>query len=74
VVNVITNAAALAYFVSHGQVLYGVAIPMAVCNVAGALIGSGLAIRRGSAFVRRLFIVVVGALILRYLYDLLMGP
>jgi uncharacterized protein len=71
VVNVITNLAALVYFVSSGNVLYEVAVPMAACNVAGSLVGSHLAIRKGSAFVRGIFIVVVGALILRFAVDLL---
>lgn len=71
VVNVITNLAALGYFVSSGHVLYQTALPMAVCNVGGSLLGSHLAIRRGSGFVRALFIAVVGALILRFAYDLL---
>jgi uncharacterized protein len=71
VVNVITNLAALIYFVSSGNVLYEIAAPMAVCNVAGSLIGSHLAIRKGSAFVRVLFIVVVSALILRFAVDLI---
>lgn len=68
-VNVITNVAALAYFLSHGAVLWHYALPMAACNVAGSLIGTRLAIRRGAGFVRGLFIGVVGLLILRLAYD-----
>lgn len=71
VVNVITNLAALIYFVASDHVLYKVAAPMAVCNVAGSLVGSHVAIRKGSAFVRLIFIIVVGALILRFGVDLL---
>jgi len=70
VVNVVTNLAALAYFASHGDVLYATALPMAACNVAGSLAGSRLALRRGSGFVRGLFIVVVVALIARFAYDI----
>lgn len=69
-VNVITNGAALAYFAAHGHVLYAVAAPMAAANVAGSWVGTRLALRLGSRFVRRVFIVVVSALILRYGYDL----
>jgi uncharacterized membrane protein YfcA len=68
-VNVTTNFAALGYFVFSGNVLYATALPMAVCNVAGAVIGARLAIRRGSGFVRGLFIVIVGALIARFAWD-----
>jgi hypothetical protein len=42
---------------------------MAVCNVAGSLVGSRLAIRHGSGFVRKIFLVVVSALILKTAYD-----
>lgn len=70
VVNLITNGAALAYFISHGHVLYQVAAPMAVFNVAGATLGARMAIRRGSGFVRLLFIGIVALLLLRYAYDI----
>ncbi len=69
-VNVITNGAALAYFVTHGHVLYAVAAPMAVCNVAGSFLGTRLALKLGSRFVRAVFLVVVSALLLRYAYDI----
>jgi len=68
-VNVITNGAALAYFVTHGHVLYALAAPMAVCNVAGSFVGTRLALKLGSRFVRAVFLVVVSALLLRYGYD-----
>jgi uncharacterized membrane protein YfcA len=69
-VNVITNLAAVSYFVATDHVLYRYAAPMALFNVAGSVIGSRLAIRRGSEFVRGLFIFIVGALILRFAWDL----
>lgn len=70
-VNVTTNLAAIAYFVANGHVQYSLALPMAACNVAGAYVGTHLAIRQGSGFVRMLFIAVVGVLILRLAWDLL---
>ncbi len=60
--NVATNLGALAYFGPHGLVVWGVGACMAVGNVAGASIGARLAIRLGSAFVRRVFLVVAGVL------------
>jgi len=65
VLNVATNGAALTYFAVHGYVLWHVGAGMAVCNVLGALLGTRLALRGGSVFVRRMFIVVVSGLILR---------
>ena len=71
VVNVMTNLAALLYFGSGGAVMWQLGLGMAVCNVAGALIGSQLALRHGSALVRRLFLVVVSVLIVRFAWELL---
>lgn len=67
--NTATNAAALALFAATGQVWWQVALVMAVANVAGSLLGARLALKHGSRFVRVVFIVVVGALILRTGYD-----
>jgi len=71
IVNAATNLAAIAWFAASGHVLIGIAIPMAVCNVAGSLAGTRIALRHGSRFVRLLFIVIVGALIFRYGRDIL---
>jgi uncharacterized membrane protein YfcA len=65
VLNVATNASALLYFSTQGYVLWEVALAMAVCNVIGATLGSKLAIRGGSHFVRKVFIVVVLLLVVR---------
>ena len=69
VVNVACNLAALLWFWRSGHLLWGIGLSMAVCNVAGSLIGSRLAIRHGSGFVRRLFLLVVAVLILKTSYD-----
>ena len=64
-VNVATNLAALAYFAYTGQILWAVALPMAVSNIAGSTLGANLALRHGTGFVRVLFLVVVTAFILK---------
>ena len=69
IINAVTNVAAIAYFVPRGHVLASVALPMAAFNLAGGWIGSRVAIRRGSGFVRLLFLFIVGALILRFALD-----
>ena len=70
IVNLLTNIAAIAWFSWSGHVVGSLVLPMALCNLAGGIVGSRLAIARGSGFVRKLFIVVVGLLILRYGYEL----
>lgn len=64
-VNVATNLASLAYFAYTGQILWAVALPMALCNMLGSTLGAHIALKQGTGFVRVLFLVVVGALILK---------
>jgi hypothetical protein len=71
VVNITTNLAATAWFAWSGNILYKLAIPLAVCNVAGAWIGARLAISKGSAFLRGFFLLVIVALIGRFGFDIL---
>jgi uncharacterized membrane protein YfcA len=70
-VNTMTNLAALLLFAVTGHVLWRLGLAMTVCNLAGAQVGARLAIRRGSAWVRRVFLVVVAALIVRLALDVL---
>ena len=67
--NVATNLAAIALFAMKGHVWWQIGLVMAVANVAGSLIGTRLALKHGAGFVRGVFIVVVGALILKTGYD-----
>ena len=71
IVNVATNAAALLYFVPHADILWRVAALMAAFNVLGSQIGSSLALRHGSGFVRQVFLCVMTALIVKFGYDTL---
>ena len=70
VVNFATNAAALAYFVPSGHVLWMIGLAMAVFNIGGALLGARLALRHGSGFVRGVFIMVGSVLIARLGHDI----
>ena len=71
VVNTMTNLAALLLFAAGGHVLWALGAAMAVANLLGSQLGTRLALRRGSAWVRRVFVVVVSALVLRLAYDVL---
>ncbi len=70
-INWATNIASLIYFTSTGNVLYRVGIAMAACNIIGAVIGTRLAIAKGSRFVRIFFLVIVCALIAKLTQTLL---
>lgn len=69
ILNWATNFTALLAFVSADHVLYALAMPMAVCNIAGSLLGTRLAILKGNAFIRVLFLSIVSVLIVKLVYD-----
>ena len=69
VINLATNLAAVLYFASKGLILYEYAIPMGICNILGSKLGSQLAILKGGQFVRRVFLFVVTALIVKLAWD-----
>jgi hypothetical protein len=71
VVNFATNVAAVSWFASTGHVLVAYAAPMALCQIAGALAGTRLAIARGNRFIRAFFLVMASALIARFGWELL---
>ncbi len=69
VVNVPTNLAAIGFFVPNGLYLPLLAVLMAGFNILGSLIGTHLALRHGSGFVRRVFLLVVSVLIVKFAWD-----
>ena len=69
VINLATNLAAVIAFAASGMVLYEYALPMGVCNVAGSLLGTRLAILKGNQFVRVLFLGVVAVMIVRFAWE-----
>ncbi|HTH18329.1 MAG TPA: TSUP family transporter [Magnetospirillum sp.] len=69
VVNVATNLSAIAFFSTSGPLMWGIGIAMAVCNLVGAQVGTALALRHGSGFIRKVFLVVVVVLIGKLAWD-----
>ncbi|PWW47074.1 sulfite exporter TauE/SafE family protein [Melaminivora alkalimesophila] len=67
--NLATNVSALLLFTAKGHVWWHFALPLAVANVVGSVLGAHLALKHGAGFVRGIFIAVVGALILKTGYD-----
>ncbi|HEY5582647.1 MAG TPA: TSUP family transporter [Rhodoferax sp.] len=68
-INTASNTAALILFIAKGHVWWHLVLAMALANVAGSLLGTRLALKHGTGFVRVFFIVVVSALILKTGYD-----
>lgn len=63
--NVATNIAAIVLFAMKGHIWWQVGLMMAAANVAGSLVGSHLALKHGTGFVRWVFVIVVGVLIVK---------
>jgi uncharacterized protein len=72
-VNVATNTGSIIFFSLTGHILYQFAIPMAVFNLAGSLMGARLAILKGNKFIRVFFLLVVAATMIRFGYDIFLG-
>jgi uncharacterized membrane protein YfcA len=71
VVNVSTNLGAILVFGLHGAILWQVGLVLAMANVVGGLLGARLALRGGSTLIRKVFLFVTVALIIRVGIDTL---
>ena len=68
-VNIATNAGAILSFQLTGHIWWQLGLLLAFANVAGAVIGSRLAIKGGSPLVRKVFLAVIFLLIARVAWD-----
>jgi len=68
-----TNVAALCVFVPQGAVLWKIGLVMGACNLLGGYVGARTAVAKGAGFVRVVFVVVVGAFIVKIGSDVLGG-
>jgi uncharacterized membrane protein YfcA len=69
VVNLATNLGSITLFAMKGSIIWSVALPMAVCNAVGGVIGSKLAIAKGNQFIRTVFLIVIIGTLCRLGYD-----
>jgi uncharacterized membrane protein YfcA len=70
VVNFASNMAALVAFAWQGKIIWALALPMAVAQVIGGLVGAHYAVRVGDSLVRRVVLLVSVALMLKVAYDI----
>jgi uncharacterized membrane protein YfcA len=68
-VNVSTNLGAILLFGFTGNILWPIAIPMAIANAAGGIVGARYALWKGNAYVRRFFVVIVCILLAKTAFD-----
>ncbi|MGE7093181.1 TSUP family transporter [Lysinibacillus sp. NPDC048646] len=64
-----SNIAALLMFMYLDQIHYVYGLVMGAAQIFGAIVGSQVAIKKGSGFVRKLFIVVSITLLIKNTYD-----
>ena len=68
-VNLATNFGSICLFMLKGKIIWTIALPMAVCNGLGGILGAKLAINKGNGFIRVFFMVVVFGTLMRFAYD-----
>jgi uncharacterized membrane protein YfcA len=69
IANLTTNLAAIVVFGLSGSVLWTLGLTMGAANLVGGFLGARTAIRYGNRFIRRVFLLVVTALIVKLGYD-----
>ncbi len=69
--NFASGIGALASFAYSGSVIWSYGLLMGIFMIAGALAGSRLAIRKGAAYVRPLYLLVTTVLIGKQVYEIL---
>lgn len=69
-VNLASNIAALAAFITDGKVLFAIGIPATIFGILGNWLGSGLAIKNGAKIIRPIFLCVVALLFIKIAIDI----
>lgn len=73
VFNLASNIGSFATFAFADKVLYGIGLPIALCNLAGGYLGSMLAIRKGQQFIRIFLLFVFGLLFATLMHKVWRG-
>ncbi len=68
-INLSTNFGSIILFLLKGSILWSIAIPMAICNGIGGVLGAKLAIAKGNRFIRVFFLIIITVTLLRFGYD-----
>lgn len=71
-VNLSTNIGSICLFMLKGVIIWSVAIPMAISNGIGGILGARMAINKGNKFIRLFFLCVIIATLIRFGYDIFM--
>ncbi|MDR2010180.1 MAG: TSUP family transporter [Bacteroidales bacterium] len=69
VFNLISNIGGLTVFIISNKVIFSLGIPLAIANIAGNLLGSRLAIKKGEKVIRFFLIIVFILLLISLIYK-----
>ena len=69
VLNLASNYASLFTYLMSGLVVFSVGIPCAISGIAGNLLGSHFALRKGAKFIRPMMLVVLVLLLCKLISD-----
>lgn len=69
IANLTTNVAAILIYGIHGELLWILGGCMALANITGGIIGAHMAVSHGNAFIRKVFLVVLGILVVKLGWD-----
>ena len=73
ILNVASNYASLITFICADAVIFSIAIPAALCNMAGNYLGSRCALTKGARFIRPMMLCVLAMLMLKIVWDVVHG-
>ena len=69
VLNFVSNITSLVMFAVNGKIYYMVGIPMALAMIAGARLGSKIAIKNGAKVIKPIFVTIAMVLTVKLLLD-----
>ena len=72
-INVASNAAALATFIVNGLMIFSIAIPCAAAALCGSWIGSKIALKSGAKIIKPMMFAVVAMMMIKMICDMIAG-
>ncbi|QAT40684.1 TSUP family transporter [Clostridium sp. JN-9] len=71
ILNFVSNITSLILFAFHGQISYLIGIPVAICMILGAKIGTEMVLSKGAKLMKPIFVTMSLAVAVKMLYNLL---
>lgn len=69
-VNLASNVGALFTYIIHGEVIFLLGIPAAICSICGNYLGTKMAMKKGAKFIRPLLFVAMSLLLVKLITDM----